>query len=63
MYIQIIWILRSQMVLFYTVSKQDISRVYHEKELTNLSRKIKSENGKFATLSLYKYIYIFKINF
>ena len=32
-YIKINWILRSQLISFYTVSKQDISRVWHEKGL------------------------------
>ena len=35
MFIKISLILRSQLILFYTVTKQDISIVYHGKGLTN----------------------------
>ena len=41
---KISWILRGQLILFYTVSKQDISRVSMEKGLLIIAKKI-WENG------------------
>ena len=52
-YIKISWILRSQLIWFYTVSEQDILRVYHGKVLLIKAEKI---NGKMVTFLLYNNI-------